>query len=533
MIKEKDIEINITPRNVSFYKDKGYDFELGNKEYIKINDLPKSSHVKITAVCDICGKEKKIIYAKYIENYNRHGFYSCKSCSNIKRVKTSMDKWGVSNYRKTKECESKIEETNLKRYGVKHTLQSDEIKDKIKKTNKDKYGTEYHLSSNIIRNKIKETTLRNWGVEHFSKTQQFYKLTYNKWKKQMLEKLKKYDITDFKLKKDRTVDIKCDCGKDHYFNINSKNLYQRKEIQNTILCTECNKIDMRISGQEIFMREFIDKNTDERVLNNVKDLISKELDIYIPSLNIAFEYNGIYWHSDLYKNKDYHLNKTNECEKHGIQLIHIYEDDWIYKQDIVKSMILNKLGKIPNRIFARKTEVREIQDNKLVREFLNNNHIQGFVGSKIKIGLFYEKELVSLMTFGKNRRNLGHKNDDNDTYEMIRFCNKLNTSVIGGASKMLKHFINNYKPKSIISYANRSHSNGKLYEKLNFELVKKTVPGYSYYDSKMNKYNRFNFRKDVLIKKGFDKNKTSHDIMDELGYYRVYNSGNLKYKLNI
>ena len=119
------------------------------------------------------------------------------------------------------------------------------------------------------------------------------------------------------------------------------------------------------------------------------------------------------------------------CNSNGIQLFHICEDDWIYKQNIIKSMILNKLGKSSNKIYARKTEVKEVIDNKLVREFLDNNHIQGFVGSKIKLGLFYKDELVSLMTFSKRTF---MKNED---YELVRFCNKLNTNVIGGASKLL------------------------------------------------------------------------------------------------
>jgi len=530
MIKYNKININITSRNIKNYLSKGYNVKNGDSCLIDVKDLPKSSHQKIIAVCEICKTEKEIIYAKYIDNKNRHGYYGCKKCSNIKRENTSLEKWGVSNYRKTDECEEKIKKTNLNRYGVEHTLSSKSIKNKIKKTNLDKYGSEYPLSNKDVRNKIKITTIKNWGVDHFSKTNQFYNLTYKNWKNQILEKLKKYDINDFELKKDRTIDIKC-IDHDHYFNITSKNLYQRKEIQNTILCTICNKIDDKISGQELVLKEFVFNNTDKQVLSNIKTIIGKELDIYIPELKLAFEYNGIYWHSDTYKDKNYHLNKTEECEKKGIKLFHIWEDDWLNKQSIVKSMILNKLAKTPNKIYARKTEIKEFIDNKLTREFLNKNHLQGFVGSKIKLGLFYENELISLMTFGKNRRNMGLNSIENH-YELLRFCNKLNTNVVGGASKLFKYFIKNYNPLKITTYADRSQSNGNLYEKLNFTFIKKTVPNYSYYDTKMNKYNRFNFRKDVLIKMGYDKKLTSHEIMDSLNYYRVYNSGNLKYELN-
>jgi hypothetical protein len=168
----------------------------------------------------------------------------------------------------------------------------------------------------------------------------------------------------------------------------------------------------------------------------------------------------------------------------------------------------------------------------LVRDFLEANHIQGFVGSKVKIGLFYDNELVSLMTFGKKRVALGNKEQIEGEYEMLRFCNKLNTSVIGGASKLLSYFIKTYKPKSILSFANRRYSNGGLYEKLGFKHIGNTQPNYWYF--KIHEYTlhyRFKFRKDVLVREGFDKNKTEHQIMAERGYFKIYDSGNMKFKL--
>jgi hypothetical protein len=195
-------------------------------------------------------------------------------------------------------------------------------------------------------------------------------------------------------------------------------------------------------------------------------------------------------------------------------------------------MILNKLGKTPRKIYGRKTEIKEITDNKLVRSFLNRNHLQGFVGAKVKLGLFFNDELVSLMTFGKRRVAMGKKSTNKDEYELLRFCNKLNTNVLGGASKLFNYFKNNYNPKEIATYADRSHSTGNLYKQLGFDFISKTIPNYYYYDRHCNKFNRFNFRKDKLIREGFDSNKTEFEIMDERGYLRVYNSGNLKYYLN-
>ena len=171
---------------------------------------------------------------------------------------------------------------------------------------------------------------------------------------------------------------------------------------------------------------------------------------------------------------------------------------------------------------------KDVTDNKLVRSFLDENHIQGFVGSKIKIGLFYENELVSLMTFGDRRVAMGKKSTNIGEFELLRFCNKLNTNVVGGASKLFKYFIKTYNPVEITTYADRSFSQGKLYETLGFKLLGKTEPNYYYVVDGIRKH-RFNYRKDKLIKEGFDPDKTEHQIMLERKIYRIYNSGNLKF----
>jgi len=135
------------------------------------------------------------------------------------------------------------------------------------------------------------------------------------------------------------------------------------------------------------------------------------------------------------------------------------------------------------------------------------------------------------MTFGKLRKPLNSKSKSNNEYEMLRFCNILNTNVVGGASKLFKYFINKYKPEQVISYASRSYSNGKLYEKIGFKLQHITKPNYYYIIDGIKNY-RFNFRKDILVKQGFDSTKSEHEIMLERKIYRIYDSGNLKFIYN-
>ena len=274
---------------------------------------------------------------------------------------------------------------------------------------------------------------------------------------------------------------------------------------------------------------FLDKCNLQFVNKERITIYPQELDIYSVKQNIAVEYNGLYWHSEEYKDTNYHLNKTELCEKQGIRLIHIFEDEWLYKQEIVKSRLKSILGIIDNKIYARQCIIKEVSF-KESNEFLEKNHIQGNCMSKYRYGLYYNNELVSLMTFGAKRKSLGSKSEEG-CYELLRFCNKLNTNVVGGASKLLKHFIKTHNPKEIISYCDRRWSQGQLYEKLGFKFDHVSKPNY-FYVINGKRENRFKYRKSELIKQGFDKNKTEHEIMLGRKIYRIYDCGTILYKLN-
>ena len=281
-------------------------------------------------------------------------------------------------------------------------------------------------------------------------------------------------------------------------------------------CSECSG---SISNQEIELLSFIKENYTKEIISNTRTIISPlELDIYLPDLKLAFEYNGLYWHGEQNKDKDYHYNKTKLCLDKGIHLIHIYEDDWIHKNLITKSRILNLLGK-SEVIYARKCKIKEVD---ITREFLVDNHIQGYCNSKNNYGLFYNDELVSLMT-------LGHSRFESGKTELLRFCNKLNTSVVGGASRLFKHAIKQNDWNSIISYADRSWSNGALYNNLGFTFIDITKPNYKYI-IEGKRENRFKYRKSVLVAHGYSEDKTEHQIMLELEIYRIYDSGSLKFE---
>jgi len=499
MIKNDNIEINISNRNKSYFQHLGY-VVTGDTLLIKTKDLTNNSHIKIEVICDICKKEYSLMYAKYYQNISHYGFFTCKKCSDKKKKLTSIKKYGVDNYVKLNGYSDEVKRIKKEKYGDENYNNIE----KHKETMLEKYGVKFYLAINNFSNKYRE---KRDGV----------------YKKNLLEKLKNKGVIDI----DEDYNYIMYCDKGHQFKIDSEILKNRtKNNKETVLCTICNPVGSHTqSGQEILLKEFIKSNYDKIILSNDKKT-GKEIDIYLPDIKIGFEFNGIYWHNEIHKPNNYHQEKTELAEKQGIKLIHIYQDDWFYKKDIIKSRILNLLGK-SDKIYARKCDIREVNNNKLIRKFLDENHLQGNVSSKIKIGLFYNDELVSLMTFGKLRKFMGQISKEG-TYEMLRFCNKLNTNVVGGASRLFKYFIEKYVPLEIISYADRSWSQGDLYEKLGFKLEHKTRPNYYYVINGIRNY-RFNFRKDKLIKEGFDPSKTEHEIMLERKIYRIYDSGQLKY----
>lgn len=289
----------------------------------------------------------------------------------------------------------------------------------------------------------------------------------------------------------------------------------------------CPKCSHPISKWEKEVYDFIVSLGVECEQSNRNILDGKEIDIFVPKFNIGIECDGLRWHNEQYKDKDYHLLKTDECKRIGIRLIHVFEDEWVFKKKIWKSMFKNLFGLIDERVYARKCCLKEVSPQE-TRTFLDNNHIQGYSTSKINYGLYYNDELVSLMTFGIPRINMGGKKEDG-CYELVRFCNKLDINVIGGASKLFKHFIEVNNPNEIVSYSDKRWSLGNLYSILGFVYDHDSRPNY-FYVNNMERLNRFGFRKSVLVNEGYDKDKTEHEIMQERGIYRIYDCGTMVWK---
>lgn len=487
-----------------------------------------------------------------------------------KLKETIIDRYGVSHYSKTKEFKKKYKESCLNKFGVDNSFKSEEVKNKIKSSNLINLGVEYPQQSIFIRNKSKETSLNNWGVEKYSQTkeckQKIKETSIERWgvenyskTNEFKEKVKETSLIKWevehhsktdnfknKLKKSREIVTKLRyenlIGDDYLiseynnsnfliyhktcqreFSINRDLLYQRRNL-NICICTKCLDVNLGMSNMELEMQDFLNSLNVTYIIKDKSILGGKELDIYLPYYKIAIEMNGVYWHSEIYMDKYYHRDKTLNCRKLGIELIHIWEDDWKFKRDIVKSIILNRLKMINKSIFARNCKIKEVSVEES-SSFLNLNHIQGNSPSQLKIGLYLGEELVSLMTFGWRYTNRKKE------YELIRFCNKININVVGSASKIFNYFLKMNSVDTIVSYSDISLFTGGIYQKLGFIKSRLSEPNYYWVVDGIRKH-RFNYNKKRLVKMGYDPNKSESEILHEIGYFRIYSCGQEKWIFN-
>lgn len=500
--------------------------------YIKENNLNENlsfkekiflfmNDIKEEPKCENCNEKLK--FKKSLKE--GYGVYCSLKCTNQsekhkENIKNTFNKKYNGHPMKNDVVKQKYRNTNLKKYDVENIFKNTEY---IKNKNLIKLGVTNPNKLDCVKEKRINTNIEKYGVSTNL-------IDFKSRKNNHLSKLKKFNEKYKKLKiindKGDYISIQCDkCNLE--YEIERSLLFYRFE-NNINCCTICNKVNELRSIKEKEIYDFIVNLGIETINSDRTILNGKEIDIYIPSKKIGFEFNGLFYHSDLYKDKYYHINKTNECLKKDIRLIHIFEDEWDSKKEIVKSRIKNLLGLNEKRIFGRKCVIKNVSTKEKTK-FLNENHIQGAVGSLLNYGLYYNNELVSLMTFGNGRKIM---NGLNYEWELLRFCNKINHTVIGSASKLLNHFIKTHQPKNIVSYADIRWSNGDLYEKLNFVKIRTSNPNY-YYVINKKRENRFKFRKDELIRQGFCENLTEYEIMEKRGINRIYDCGNLVYIISL
>lgn len=421
--------------------------------------------------------------------------------------------------------------TMLKNHGVSSVAEIPEVRGKIVASLKEKYGDN---PFSVMNKMAEKTNIERYGVSNPLSSNEIRKKTRDTFVAHALDRMLdrwKNDVVPL-------------FSRDEYGNMHGrykwKCVHCGNEFESSIYTTDFSSVDRYMprclvchpfvegtSKEEKEVLGFVKSIYDGEVVENCRTLIQPyELDIWIPEKNVAIEFDGLYWHSDVNGTGfDYHLMKTEMCSDHGVRLIHVFENEWNEKQDIVKDRIRSVLGIDQKNIYARKCVVKEI-DSKTSNDFLEANHLQGSDNSSIRYGLFSENGLVSVMTFGKPR--FDRKRD----WEMIRFASKLGTRVTGGASRLLAHFRKSHSG-SIVSYADRRYSDGNLYDRLGFNLESISSPNYVWIKKNV-VLTRYQCQKHLLAKllgDGFDEGKTEAENMQDNGWIRVFDCGNLVYVL--
>jgi hypothetical protein len=422
--------------------------------------------------------------------------------SNERRKRTNLERYGAKNPFSSSMIQDKIKKNNLERYGVENISSLKTTKEKVKKTVLERYGVEYISQSREIQERIKEGNIKKYGVEHHTQ-KHISKEQHDKYKD--IEWLREQHIKNKRTIRDISQEL----------NYSESRLYLHFKHHNIPL----NYMPHSLLEKAVF--NFVSENTDHDVYGNVCSVIPpQEIDVWVPELKIGIEFNGMYWHSERAGTpKDYHLNKTNAMESKGYRLIHIFENEWMCKREIVQSRLLNMLCK-SQKIMARKCVLREITSEDK-RNFFNRTHIQGDCPSSINLGLYYEDKLVACMTFGTSRFNKEYE------YELLRYSNELNTGVVGGASKLFSHFLRSYKPSSVISYADRRWNTGLMYENLGFNLKHISSPSFWIFKDEWQVFNRLNFQKHKLpnLLENFDPDLTAWQNLQNNGYDRIWDCG--------
>lgn len=498
---------------------------IKRKDNKSLNTLKYNSKDIVIFKCEQCGEISEEKYSVIVYRIKTKGKTLCEKCvkENMKKLKSKQSKelW------KNEEYKNKVSEKVS--IGTKKSWTKPRIKPQKQKYY-DILLEESKKEGYTILTTLDEYLIGDANVKMLCKNNHEFTVTYKKWSQNsrcnICKNQERIDKINNACKRNGLKCLKVEgewvyyeCDKGH------KNKSLASNIFHDHGCPDCfrdgSKTEPEYQIQN--MLDLLNVNYSEHDRTKIDPY---ELDFYLQDFDIAIEFNGYPYHTEKYKDKNYHLNKTLLCNKKGIQLIHIFYDELENKPLIIFNRLKSILKKETKRIYARKCDIKEIT-HKEAKEFCEKYHLQGYTNSSVKLGLYYKNELVSLMTFSKYSISKGSNNKD-FSWELSRFCSK--SLVVGGASKLLKHFCKNYKWIEIMTFADRRWSNGNLYNKLGFEFISYTKPSYWYIDTKnpLKRIHRFTFRKDKIKHLG---EGSEWDIMKNKGFTRIWDCGNYKFVL--
>lgn len=462
-----------------------------------------------------------------------------------KAKETFLKKYGVDNPAKSKEVLAKIQKTNLERYGVEYSAQSDIVKEKVKTTNLKKYGVEYSFQANEVKDKIKATNLERYGVDNPSKSdiiktrivesnRKNLGVDYPMQSKDVMDKSRVTSFEKYGTEYPNQSDIvksKIDASTLEHYGVNR--VCKLDEFKQKVVDTNrerygvdytCLIYSGKLRGNDSSYNRSFAELLDDNGIKYEREFLLQKYSYDFKVGETLIEINPTATHNTHFnpygKNRidaNYHRDKSKLAKDSGYSVIHVF--DW----DDVDKVV--QLLKFRVTAYARKCDVKVVSEID-TNNYLDMYHLQGTCrGQKIRLGLYHDNQLVSLMTFGKSRFNKSCE------YELLRYCSHYN--VVGGAEKLFKYFVDNYKPNSIVSYCDTSKFSGKVYDALGFKYIKTNSPRKHWYSLKEKRH----ITDGLLLSQGYDrlfkenhgKGTSNEELILSRGYLPVYDCGQATY----
>lgn len=455
--------------------------------------------------CEVCGKQFKILRMDSIPK-------TCsRKCATIARENTNLENLGVKSNFQTKEFKELSTQKCRTLHGVEYWSQTPEVREKISA----RVSEARSNFGDSIKEKWSATLVDRTGVSSPRFTDKSRYEEYTKFLSDPADYLK--NLNQPTVQRLQTI-----------LGVNNTTILKvihDNKLENLVSWKHWSLEDEVIDFLRSVKPDLVVKQHDRTVIN------PQEIDIYLPDYKFGIECNPTCTHNSTKddpwggsKPSKYHQNKSLKAETNQVQLFHIFGYEWSVNAEILKSMLASKLG-MNSKVYGRQCSVVNLSSDE-VKQFLAENHRQGYIPCKINLGLKYNDTVVACMTFGRPRKVL---TNDGADYELIRFCNLKGLTVVGGASKLFKYFIEKYTPSQVISYSDVARTSGRLYEKLGFTLERITDPNYVWVNLKDDSYmTRYQTQKHKLLEQhpNVNSDHTEVDIMTADGYVQVFDSGN-------
>ena len=454
-----------------------------------------------------------------------------------KRKETFREIYGCDNPLQNKEIQEKQKETNRERYGCDTPFQNKEVQEKIKETNRERFGYDNPFQNKKVQEKIKEINRERLGCDNPMQNEEVQKKRAETWAAKTPEEMAEIAKQRADAWAAKTPEEIEEISRKHVERWASKTPEEKEEHSRKIIETTIQNHGRFPAGNS-----GVEENSIRETLNsfgfdfksNYTLLSGKQIDMYDENKKVGIEYCGLYWHNEFSREprlRDYHHNKCKILESQGIQLLTIFEDEWLTRQKQCLGHIKATLGICDKKLHGRKCIVKEV-DKDVAQQFFDDYHIQGKNSlTIITFGLFYDNELVGVMSMGRHHR----QGSDVKQVVLDRLCFKDGVSVNGGSSKLLNACkiwakANGYN--KIISFSDNRWSAGKVYKAMGFTMEHESGPDYSYVNVK-NPKERISKQSQQKKLTGCPADKTETQWAHENGLARIWDCGKRRWVMEI